>query len=411
MSSSSGALKDGYSGLKITDDETGITYTVLKRRMEISEYKFFYEATTVPIKAKSELASAVVTHTMKIVQFVGPKAAQREEKLGIEFAANRYIHDVGRVLLKPGQNSLCGVIASCAVAYLKVLMNGVSSGIIVYENLHGKDLYDFRADALIDLQNNPGTIRASRFAYVEFVLKMASDLCNIFHKLHTYGIFHNDIKPENTFVGYHESDTTRPIPKSFRLYAIDFGLTCALETDVELAVIPDGVMCTPDDRGFMRYGGTMDFLDPYATPQNAVREKEYGRIDVQPEDAFSIFQLFETYSVGKTISEFLEPTVFEHELDLPVLSVLTRITAEMMAEPRQRKSLAIYSGLFEQILQIAQFNHHTLLGNDVFAVIDQGYDTAEDDSSSSSGSIGRKKKYKEIKISPPRRNNDDDDNS
>lgn len=402
-------LKDGFAGLVIQGRNSPNRYTILRLRISQGPGKFFYEATTVPI-ATADIASAKATHTMKILLLTDERARSKEKEMFAEFETNKYIYKAGRRYDTDDDNHICGEIASCAVEFIGATLNGMRAAIIVYEALTGNDLFDFREAVMRKLEANPLVRRATRFSYVEFVLRMASDLCHMFHKLNSYGIFHGDIKPENIFVEHDEADSPRPIPASLKLYAIDFGLSCALPMLVRFVDIPQTTLCKPDASGMMRYGGTPQFLDPNATAKKAKLPDEIGRMRVTEEDAFYFFQTFETYSVGKTIVEFLEPSIFSHTIDRTILEVVGNLVAEMTGGLTQRKQLAVYGSMFDRLFEYAQDAHFVELGVSPIDEIDLGYETPKDESESES-SERLKKKREILQIVPRKPNENDDDNN
>jgi len=398
MSSSSTSGVDLYSGLVITDNANNVKYTLLKQRASTSNKRYFYDAADSEL---TTLTNVVVTHGMKIVEFSGPNANGYREDLRAEYETNNYITTIGQSNSDRRVNHICGEVASCAVGYLELSIDGYEHGIIIYKHIRGMNLIYFFNHMAPKLEANPLTKRAAYFAFVEFVFKMAIAVCNITHVLHTFGVFHNDIKPDNFVISYDESEERRPIPNNFKIYVVDFGMTCAVKVPGSSHFpIPLNTRCLKDNRGFMRYGGTLRYLDPRATSKG-VPNPGLAAIDVEQADTFSFFEHFETFSVGKTIAEYLnEDRYFASQDDKNVLAFLREMVKEMTGPLRFRKNIKIYEAFLTHALEIVQLNHMEVFNESPLSVIDEGYQSFSEAEESDTGSGGRR----------PFSNNDDDDN-
>lgn len=385
---------DYYTGIVINVPAKKLSYTILRLRASATKGRYFYDAT---VNNVTNFRTAVVTHGVKIIDFSGRYGDIYRNELRAEYKTNQYITQIGQSYVEPKKNHLCNEVVSCAVDYVEVAIDGVDHGIIVYEYVRGMNLIYFFNHMTPKLEQNPLTKRAAYFAYVEFVFKMAISICHIVHVLHTFGIFHNDIKPDNFVITYDESEEHRPIPNNFKILAVDFGLSCAVEVPIGADVpIPRTTRCMKDERGFMRYGGTQKYLDPRATSKSAERPPPTA-MNIEPEDTFASFEYFETYSVAKTINAYLIDRYFANDTDQNVLVFLRELVKDMTGSFAYRKNIAIYEGFLKRALEVVQAAHMVEFGELPINLLDEEFDSL-----SASGS--------EVKL-PQRASNNDDDNT
>jgi len=363
-----GGGRDLYGGRRIRLAD-GQSLTLLNLRATGGNGRLFYNATLDRVPEGANLRRVPAPLTAKVVNL----AAYPLERLQDEYTKNLFLRTRGRQFDANSDNIICDSIASCAVGFVVVTAAtgglGIDAGIIVYDNVQGKDLFDFVDGFRSRVQLNPDLRDTNSLLYVEFVASAAMQLCAAVHLFNTFGLFHRDLKPENVVVEYRPPAAQQQlVPSKFRLLLIDFATLCYDTPPVPLVptaddprpAVPDGVYCMPDELGFFRYGSTEGFVDPDAY---AIYQPFFvaGQFVVTRATLAQRFAHYETYAVGATIHDLLEPANFVTPQDREVLRTLTRIVAEMLGPIERRRSLGAYSLLFEHVLRQAKHGHDQVI--------------------------------------------------
>ena len=246
----------------------------------------------------------------------GEDAEEFERRVQKEIGINRLLQS----LSKNRRFSQCNDGLVCGIRYFNVVTEnrfgdtGGMTAYVVYPYEDSKELLKFYEEFNDERFQTKSRVKQIKFART--VQKIAVELLTVLEQLHSFDIYHGDIKPENILVirpnlNLLDRRAVKDEPLIEKIKLIDFDQSCTSNAAIVARALGTGAVQVPDPLSVMQdkqimcvnpqthtatWAGTVGYIDPAA---------RYPGTDIKVEftanQAANLWPKFDIYAAAKTI--------------------------------------------------------------------------------------------------------------